>query len=300
MRKLNIDFLGKRYYFLGFSAAMVLLALAALAIQGLNFGIEFQGGTVVNFGSTGDVTVEEMRDAFAEAGVDSAQVQSVADGGFIVRTAETDPDATNQAYLAVVSTLDLPDDSGDVTTIGPGWGRNITDRAILALTLSIAAILLYTSLRFEYKMSVTAVIALLHDVIIVLGIYALSGREITPNTIAALLTIMGYSIYDTIVVFHRMRENSQRLVKQSFMSMANESINQVFVRSLNTSITSLLPVLVLFFFGGETLKDFAFALVVGLVAGAYSSIGVASPIYAIWKEREPKFRALKKKYAKAS
>jgi SecD/SecF fusion protein len=164
----------------------------------------------------------------------------------------------------------------------------------------VTAILFYTSLRFEYKMSVTAVIALIHDVIIVLGVYALSGREITPNTIAALLTIMGYSIYDTIVVFHRMRENSQRLVKQSFMSMANESVNQVIVRSMNTSITSLLPVLVLFFFGGETLKDFAFALVVGLLAGAYSSIGVASPIYAMWKEREPKFQALKKKYAKAS
>ena len=144
-----------------------------------------------------------------------------------------------RAYLDVVDSLELPTDAADVTTIGPGWGKNITDRALLALTLSIAAILLYTSLRFEYKMSVTAVIALIHDIIIVLGVYALSGREITPNTIAALLTVMGYSIYDTIVVFHRMRENSQRLSKQSFMSMANESINQVFMRSINTSFTSL-------------------------------------------------------------
>ena len=300
MRRPNIDFLGYRWYFLGFSALMVVVSFAALAIMGLDFGIEFQGGTVITFTQVEGASIEELRSAFVDAGVDNAQIQSTEDGGYIVRTAEDDPDAATRAYSDVVATLGLPEGAADVTTIGPGWGRNITDRALLALTLSIAAILLYTSLRFEYKMSVTAVIALIHDIIIVLGVYALSGREVTPNTIAALLTIMGYSIYDTIVVFHRMRENSQRLSKQSFMSMANDSINQVIMRSINTSITSLIPSLVLFFFGGETLKDFAFALVIGLLAGAYSSIGVASPIYAMWKEREPKFQALKKKYAKAS
>ncbi len=300
MRKLNIDFLGKRYWFLGFSALLVTISLGSLAVNGLQFGIEFLGGTVIDFPSASGVTADDMSSAFADAGMDNTGVQSTEGGGFIVRTSESDPDVANTAYLEVVDALGLPEDSGMVTTIGPGWGKNITDAAILALGLSIAAILLYTSLRFEYKMSVTAVIALVHDIIITLGIYALVGREVTPNTIAALLTIMGYSIYDTIVVFHRMRENGQRLVKRSFMSMANESINQVIVRSINTSITSLFPVLVLLFFGGETLKDFAFALVIGLVAGAYSSIGVASPIYAIWKEREPKFQALKKKYPNAS
>lgn len=300
MRKLNIDFLGKRYFFLGFSALMIVLSIASLAFNGLDFGIEFQGGTVITFTQVNEASIEEMREAFEDAGVDNAQIQSTEGGGYIVRTGEDDPDEATHVYGVVVDTLELPGDAGDVTTIGPGWGKNITDRALLALTLSIAAILLYTSLRFEYKMSVTAVIALIHDIIIVLGVYALSGHEITPNTIAALLTVMGYSIYDTIVVFHRMRENSQRLSKQSFMSMANDSINQVFMRSINTSFTSLMPVLVLLFFGGETLEDFAFALVIGLLAGAYSSIGVASPIYAMWKEREPKFQALKKKYAKAS
>lgn len=300
MSRLHIDFLGKRFWFLGFSAVLVLVSIGALAINGLEFGIEFLGGTAVDFPSAGDVTADEMSAAFADVGMEGARVQSTEGGGYIVRTSEGDPDIANNAYMDVVEILNLPEDAGMVTTIGPGWGKNITDAAILALGLSIAAILLYTSLRFEYKMSVTAVIALIHDIVITLGVYALVGREVTPNTIAALLTIMGYSIYDTIVVFHRMRENGQRLVKQSFMGMANDSINQVIVRSLNTSITSLFPVLVLLFFGGETLKDFAFALVVGLTAGVYSSVGVASPIYAMWKEREPKFQALKKKYSNAS
>ena len=155
------------------------------------------------------------------------------------------------------------------------------------------------SLRFEYKMSITAVIALIHDIIITLGIYALFGREVTPNTVAALLTILGFSLYDTIVVFHRIKENSIGLVKQSFMSMANESINEVLIRSINTTLTAVIPVMVMLFFGGSTLKDFAFALTIGTVSGAYSSIGVAAPLFAIWKETEPKFKALAKKYATA-
>ena len=300
MSKSNIDFMGKRFWFLGFSAILMVISIGALAVKGLEFGIEFQGGTSITFTEVESVDIEEMRAAFEDAGVEGAQIQSSEGGGFIVRTAEDNPDEATLAYLEVVETLSLPAGSGDITTIGPGWGQNITDKAILALVLSISAILLYTSLRFEYKMAGTAVIALIHDVVFTLGVYALAGRELTPNTIAALLSIMGYSIYDTIVVFHRMRENSQRLVKRTFMGMANDSVNQVFTRSINTSITSLIPPLVMLFFGGETLKDFAFALVIGLMAGAYSSIGVASPIYAMWKEREPKFRALKKKYAKAS
>ena len=300
MRKLNIDFMGKRFWFLGFSAFLMVLSIGALGIRGLEFGIEFQGGTVITFIETEGVSVDQMRGAFDAQDISTAQIQSTEGGGFIVRTTESDPDTANEVYRAVVEDLGLSAQAGDVTTIGPGWGRNITNAALLALLLSITAILFYTSLRFEYKMAGAAVAALIHDVVLTLGIYALVGRELTPNTIAALLAIMGYSIYDTIVVFHRMRENSQRLVKQTFMSMANDSINQVIMRSINTSLTSLLPPLVMLFFGGETLKDFAFALVIGLLAGAYSSIGVASPIYAMWKEREPKFQALKKRYANMS
>ena len=186
-----------------------------------------------------------MRKAFADSGIANAQVQeSTIRGvrGFIVRTEVTDPKVANADATKVAAITKLPSGEFQVTTIGPGWGKNVTNKALLALAVSLLAILLYVSLRFEYKMSVTAIVALVHDILITLGIYALVGWEVTPNTIAALLTILGYSLYDTIVVFHRIKENSQRLVKQSFMSMANESINEVLVRSLNTTFSSLIPV----------------------------------------------------------
>lgn len=302
VRKFDIDFLGHRNIMFAISAVLIVISIGSLAIRGLTFGIEFQGGTVINVVGSGDVTIEQMRAAFADAGVAKAQIQTTVvrgEPGFIVRTEVTDPDEAASSANAVAKAVKLPEASFQVTTIGPGWGRNITNRALMALALSIAAILLYISVRFEYKMSVTAVIALVHDILITLGIYSLAGQEVTPNTIAALLTILGYSLYDTVVVFHRIKENSQHLVKQSFTQMANESINQVLVRSINTTLTSLIPVVVMLFFGGETLKDFAFALTIGLLVGAYSSIGVATPIYAMWKETEPKFAALKKKYAQA-
>ncbi|MDA3936816.1 MAG: protein translocase subunit SecF, partial [Actinomycetota bacterium] len=241
MTKVIFDFMGKRNYMFGFSAVLVVASIAALLIQGLTFGIEFQGGTVMHFTHTGDVTIEEVRSALADSDVEGAQIQSADDGGFIVRTSEGDPDVANTTYQQAMETLGIPSENGDVTTIGPGWGKNITRSALLALALSIAAILLYISIRFEYKMSLTAVVALVHDIVITLGIYSLMGREVTPNTIAALLTIMGYSLYDTIVVFHRIKENGTRLVKKSFMAMANESINQVIARSITTTITSLRP-----------------------------------------------------------
>ncbi len=299
MPKREIDFLGHRGIFLILSVVLVFVAIGSLAIRGLSFGIEFQGGTVINISSAPDWTEGDVRDAFAEAGATGVQVQSTEGDGFIVRLTENDADVANQLFLDVFEALGLSTDDGDVSTIGPGWGRSITQAALLALAMSVAAILLYISVRYEYKMSLTAVFTLVHDVLIVLGIYALVGREVTPNTIAALLTIMGYSLYDTIVVFHRIRENSKGLTRTTFTAMANHSVNQVIVRSLNTSITSITPPLMLLLFGGPTLADFAFALVVGMVLGAYSSIAVATPLYAAWKEREPKFKALAKRYGTA-
>ena len=302
MSKYHIDFMGHRRIMFAISTILLVVSIGALAIRGLTFGIEFTGGTVVNIVDAGTVTEAEMRQAFAEAGVPNPNVQISESGGkngFIIRTEVTDAKAATGATLKVAKATNLPADEFQVTTIGPGWGDNITRASMIAFFLSILAILLYVSLRFEYKMSIMAIVSLVHDIIITLGIYALSGLEVTPNTVAALLTILGFSLYDTIVVFHRIKENSQNLQKQSFMRMANESINEVFVRSLNTTITSLIPVLVMLFFGGPTLKDFAFALTIGLTAGAYSSIGVAAPLYAMWKETEPKYKALAKKYANA-
>ena len=303
VHRFNIDFMGHRNIMFAISAVLIVISIAALGIRGLTFGVEFTGGTVINVVNAQNVTIEEMRKAFADAGIANAQIQeSTIRGtrGFIVRTEVTDPKVANADATKVAVATKLPNGEFQVTTIGPGWGRNVTNKALLALAVSLLAILLYVSLRFEYKMSVTAIVALVHDILITLGIYALVGWEISPNVIAALLAIVGYSLYDTIVVFHRIKENAQGLVKQSFMSMANESINEVLVRSLNTTFVSLLPVLVLLFFGGSTLKDYALALTIGLTVGAYSSIGVAAPLFAMWKEREPKYAALAKKFAKAS
>jgi SecD/SecF fusion protein len=299
--RFRIDFLGHRNIMFGVSLVLIAVSIGAIAIRGLAFGVEFQGGTVIDVVDSGEVSAAQMEDALREAGVTDARVQATTgqdSNGFIVRTGVTNPDEASADAARVAETVGLPPASFQVTTIGPGWGRNITDRALLALAVSIGAILLYISLRFEYKMSVTAVIALAHDILITLGIYALAGQEVTPSTIAALLTILGYSLYDTVVVFHRIKENSQAISKQTFMAMANESLNEVIVRTMNTSITSLLPVLVMLFIA-PPLRDFALALTIGMAVGAYSSIGVATPIYVLWKETEPKFAALKKKYANA-
>lgn len=303
MSKLHIPFMKYRFVMLGLAGALIVISLIALSTVGMKFGIEFQGGTVIDVPSAGDVTIEEMRSAFSEVSVTNAVIQTVEAGGqqgFTIRTDVTDPDEATTHSETVAEAVGLSPDAFQVTTIGPGWGENVTRRSLMALSLSIIAILFYVTLRFDYKMSLTAIVALVHDILFTLGIYALVGREVTPNTIAALLTILGYSLYDTIVVFHRIKENSGNLQKRSFMQMANESINEVFIRSMNTTITSLIPVIVMLFFGGETLKDFAFALSLGLLVGAYSSIGIASPLYAMWKETEPKFQALKKKFAEAS
>jgi SecD/SecF fusion protein len=299
--RFNIDFMGNRKYMFALSIVLLVISIGALGIRGLKFGIEFEGGTLVNATATSaSVTDAQVSAAFSAAGLTEPVVQSSTlngEHGFIVRSSETSAVAARVAADAAAAAAGLKVTS--VTTIGAGWGKNITNSAILALGLSVLAILLYVSLRFEYKMSVMAVVALVHDIIITLGIYALFGREVTPNTVAALLTILGFSLYDTIVVFHRIKENSVGLVKQSFMSMANESINEVLVRSINTTLTALIPLLVMLFFGGSTLKDFAFALTIGTLSGAYSSIGVAAPLYAMWKETEPKFKALAKKFASA-
>ncbi|MHB1324174.1 MAG: protein translocase subunit SecF [Coriobacteriia bacterium] len=299
MPRRGIDFMGKRNVFFALSAAVSALAIVILLVNGLTFGIEFQGGTVMTLAGAQGVDTEQVREALEAAGVPDARnavIQPTDEGGFIVRTAESDTSAAQEDFGRIVSELGLPEQDANVTTIGPGWGANVTNAALIALIVSLVAILGYISLRFEYKMSITAVLALFHDTLIVLGVYSLSGREVTPNTIAALLTILGYSLYDTIVVFHRIKENAANLSKRSFMEMTNESINQMLMRWINTGLVQIIPILALLFFGGETLRDFAFAMAVGIGSGAYSSVGLASPLYAVWKEREPKFKALKKRY----
>lgn len=298
--KRDINFLGVRRILLSVSAVLVVLALAITGIRGLNFGIEFVGGTSVAFHGTGDVTIEQMRDAFSDAGEPDAVVQTtVTDGeeGFLVRTATTDASAAAATAGQVADELSLSTDSFEVNTVGPDWGAGVVQSSLIAFVVSLLLIIVYIAFRFEYKMGVTAVVALLHDLVLVMGVYALFGREVTPNTIAALLTIMGYSLYDTVVVFHRINDNmNQSDIRCTFMTMANHSINQVFVRTVNTTLSTLIPVVAMLLFGGETLRDFAFAMTIGLVCGSYSSIAVATPLYAIWKTREADFKRLVQKY----
>jgi SecD/SecF fusion protein len=302
--KLYVEFMGNRKWLFVASGVVLAVAIAALLLRGLTFGIEFRGGTTIKLPQTAGVTTEQVSRTLRESGMPDAIVQpALTQGradGWLVRSGISDTNKASETFRSVASKLGISLKDAQTSTIAPSYGASITDAAMLALVVSIAAILVYISVRFEYKMSLTAVLALVHDAIITLGVYALVGREVTPNTVAALLTIMGYSLYDTIVVFHRIRENTANLQKTTFMRMANDSINQVLTRWINTAISQIVPVAVLLGFGGETLKDFAFALLVGLLSGAYSSVAVASPLYAMWKEREPRYKALKERYAKVS
>jgi len=299
--KKDVNFLRFRKVFFSVSAILVILSITFFFVKGLNFGIEFVGGTSVTFRDTGTLAIDDMRSAFDKQGIQGAVVQTTVDpstgtNGFIVRIPTTDAQQASATSDAVASAIGVDSSTVEVTTIGPDWGAEVTKTSLIAFIVALLLIIIYIAIRFEYKMGLVAVLALFHDVIIIIGVYAVFGREVTPNVVAALLTIMGYSLYDTVVVFHRINDNMSSTARHSFMTVANHSINQVLMRTINTTLSTLIPVVAMLFFGGETLKDFAFAMTIGLILGSYSSIGIATPIYAIWKQREPKFRKLAKKY----
>ncbi len=298
--KHDIGFMKARKILLAVSALLVAASIAVVGVKGMSFGIEFVGGTSITFSNTEGVTSDQMNQALRNAGIADATVQTTqADGqeGFLVRTTETDAKVSSAAADSVAAELGLSTSDIQVSTIGPDWGTSVIRASLIAFLVSLLLIIVYIAIRFEYKMGIVAVVSLLHDLIIVMGVYALVGRELTPNTIAALLTILGYSLYDTVVVFHRINENAKELsIKCSFMTMANHSLNQVFLRTVNTTLTSIIPVVAMLLFGGETLQDFAFPMVIGLIAGSYSSIAVATPLFAMWKTREERYAKLEKKY----
>jgi len=304
--KHEIQFVKKRNLFFGISAALVVLAVVGLLVRGLNFGIDFLGGTQVTFEGTGDVAISQMRDAFADAGCPEAVVQTTTSGdeaGFMVRTAQTDPVEANAQADVVAALLGLEQGSYSVKTIGPNWGGDVTRSMVVAFLVVIALIALFVSLRYEFKMALMGILSLVQVLVIVAGVYAWTQFEVTPNVVAALLTIMGYCLYDTVVVFNRVNENIRTLkdgVHRTALQITNWSVNQVFVRSINTVLTSVVPVTAMLVFGGETLKGFAFAMVVGLLLGAYSSIAIAAPAYALWKGREPEWAEAERRYGENS
>ena len=299
----EIPFMKYRKVLLTLSAVMTVLAIVGLLLRGLTFGIEFQGGTEIDFNGTGDISIEQMREALTDAGeVDpTIQTTTASDGenGFIVRSDTTDPNTANDHAKQAAETLELSEANYNVTTIGPDWGADVTRSSLMAFGLAILLIIGYVSIRYEFKMSITAVIALIHDMVIILGIYAWTQIPVTPNVVAALLSTMGFSLYDTVVEFDRTNDNAKTLrdgVHRTYIQICNFSVNEVVVRSINTTITTLVPELAMYFFGGATLKDFAFAMILGELLGTYSSYAVATPLLAMWKTREPRWAKLEAKY----
>lgn len=299
----EIPFMKYRKVFLTFSSILTALAIVGLLVRGLTFGIEFQGGTEIDFNDSGDVTIEQMRDALTEAGENDPTIQTTTlatgEAGFIVRSDTTDPNVANEHAKAAADKLGLTEESYNVTTIGPDWGADVTRSSLMAFGLAILLIIAYVTVRYEFKMSITAVIALIHDLVVILGIYAWTQIPVTPNVVAALLSTMGFSLYDTVVEFDRTNDNAKSLrdgIHRTYLQICNFSINEVVVRSINTTITTLVPELCMYFFGGATLKDFAFAMILGEILGTYSSYAVATPLLGIWKTREPRWAKLEAKY----
>jgi SecD/SecF fusion protein len=293
------DFMGSAKWF--FSTSGVILLIGALAIggKGLNFGIDFQSGTRVKAAFVEKNPSEnQVGDVLRNAGFTNPEVQKInndqkelkGDGkGIQISLGESKPSEVSKIEPALTKAFGATR-AYSSTSIGPTFGQTVAKSAVIAIIASLLVISAYIALRFEWKFAVPVLIALMHDLLITAGVYSLTGREVTTSTVAALLTILGYSLYDTIIVFDRIRENVPRMPRAAFTQIVNRSMSEVLTRSLATSFCTLLPILALLFFGGDTLKDFAFALLIGVVSGAYSSVFIASPVLAHWKEREELYR----------
>ncbi|MFM8999747.1 MAG: protein translocase subunit SecF [Actinomycetota bacterium] len=283
------------------SGIVILLSLAGFLVRGINLSIEFTGGTQLLYENPSGATVDAIRGTLAAEPFarEAAEIQSVGSGGVSVRTTSlTDltPDERTALIAALADQAGIEPEAISQQVVGPTWGAQISRQALIGLIVVLLAITLYITLRFEWKMAIGAMVALLHDVVITGGIYALSGREVAPATVIAILTILGFSLYDTVVIYDKVKENADNpamLGRATYEEVANTSMNQVFMRSVNTSLVVILPIISLLFFGGATLKDFALAMLIGTTTGAYSSIFIATPLLVVLKEREPKMTMLR-------
>lgn len=286
------------------SALLLAISVGALAVGGLNLGIEFEGGTAWEVSAPGR-TVAEAREALAGTGAESGKIQTVGADVIRVRADIDGADGTAAVTSTLADWADADATDVSVTTVGPSWGSQITNKARNALLWFFAIVAVYIAVRLEWKMAVGALAAVVHDIVISVGVYAVFGFEVTPATVIAFLTIMGYSLYDTIVVYDKIRDVSGRLSatgRYTYTEMMNLSLNQVLMRSVNTSITSMLPVLSMlvigsWVLGAITLQEFAIALLIGILVGTYSSIFVAASLVAYMKEREEANVAVARKVA---
>jgi SecD/SecF fusion protein len=293
-KRWHFDFMGASRWFFSISGVILIVGGLALATKQLNFGIDFESGTRITAALQQPTDEEEVRDALEAAGISGEEIQQVSDPNFgdnvfQIQSHELEPGEVREAEAALVSEFGVVDNGFDSTSVGPTFGQQVADSALKALIFSLLVICGYVALRFDPKFAVPVLIAIFHDILITAGVYSLTGKEVSSGTVAAFLTILGYSIYDTIIVFDRIRENVPRMPRAAFSQIVNRSMSEVLTRSLATSFSTLLGVLSLMVFGGATLQDFAFAMLVGIASGTYSSIFIASPVLTAWKEREPGF-----------
>ena len=295
-------FMARRNIWFTFSGTLIVLSLLGLLVRGLNFSIDFKGGAQITYAAVTPITAQQVSQIMASNGRPDAEVQLLNGGQQVqIRTSSLAAGGESQTLTdALAKQAGIQSDGINVKDVGPTWGSEISKKAVRGLIIVLLAIALYITMRFEWKMAVGAMIALVHDVLITAGVYALVGREVTPETVIAILTILGFSLYDTVVIYDKIRENTESpalVSRLGYDGVVDRSLNQTIMRSVNTSLVVLLPVASLLLFGGQTLKDFAFAMFIGVAIGAYSSIFIAAPILAIVKGREKRYRELEARLA---
>jgi SecD/SecF fusion protein len=299
----RFDFIGASRWFFSVSGAILVVGALSLAVNQLNLGIDFESGTRLNFAPEQSISTDQVRDALEEEGLGDAEIQETDNpqfgSGFQVQAEELQPGGVSQVRGALTSEFGVQPGSFESTSVGPTFGEQVARSAVLAIIFSLLLISAYVAFRFEAKYAVPVLIAVVHDILITAGVYSLLGKEVSSGTVAAFLTILGYSLYDTVIVFDRIRENVPRMPRAAFSQIVNRSMSEVLTRSLITGLSSVFLVTVLLIFGGATLQDFAFAMMVGIFSGTYSSIFIASPVLTAWKEREPSFARRREKIAEA-
>jgi preprotein translocase subunit SecF len=298
----NFDFIGRSRLWALISGTALLISIGALVISGLNLGIDFDGGTQWELSvARGEAATGDVRTALEGTQAADARILILGNDGVRVQEAELTPAARAEVTRALAEYAGVQQTDVSIVDVGPTWGDRVSRKALTALVFFFLLIAAYLTFRFEWKMALAAIIAVIHDIVITAGVYAVTGFEVTPATVVAFLTILGFSLYDTVVVFDKVKENTPSVGSErgdTYSQMVNRSMNQVLMRSINTSFVALLPVASLLvvgsgILGAATLRDFALALFVGLLVGAYSSIFVATPILAWLKEREPRYAALR-------
>ncbi|MFZ9668949.1 MAG: protein translocase subunit SecD [Solirubrobacterales bacterium] len=291
----NFNFMGKAKALFAVSAVILAIGGLALTTKGLNFGIDFESGTRIEVSLDRPTTAEQLREVVAPAGLGDAKIQKVdnptlGQDVFQIKSETLEPGRLVGVEERIREEIGLGPGGFSSTSVGPTFGESVVRSAGLALLFSLLLIVGYIAVRFEAKYSIPVIIAILHDILIALGIYALLGFEVSSATVAAFLTILGYSLYDTIIVFDRIRENQPKMPRATFSQIVNRSMNEVLTRSLIAGFSTLVGVLALLVFGGETLTAFAIAILVGIISGTYSSLFIASPVLALWKDREPLYQ----------